>query len=213
MRGIVSTLAVASILIGGAAAAQTGSVSSLPAADSSLTATFYDDNPFTGGEMLEGDLYGSVVKASLSPGSLGNVVDNSDEADFVLLQVAGGGDGLAFELRGGSSPNTLSFNGVNGDTTLKLSEVVGDINAALSGETNLAVFMDGDGVVTGFYTFGGGVMPNINVDEATHVALVWNGQIDVLETLSDPGARPLRTVQVVQDGTSASLSDLTRLNN
>ena len=201
MKGILSTLVVAgTLLVGSAAMAQV--TRSLPEADSPLTAIFYDGNPFDGGAVLEGNTAGSTVKANLTSSSLGIKVDNSEDADFVLIQV-GPRAGLAFDIQGGGSPNSISLTGVNGSDDLKLADVAEDLHAAFENEANLAIFINEDGVVTGFYAFEEGNAPNINVDDAAYIVLTFNGQVNVFQSPGNPGARPLEDVRVeIGDGES-----------
>ena len=210
MKSILSTLAVATLLVGGTTLAQ--ETSSLPASDSPITATFYDDNPYGGGEALEGSAQGSVVSVNLNSATLGSNVSDSDDADFVLIEVGDGG--LAFDIAGGGSPNSIQLQGVNDGESMTLAEVAEAMNAALNGDTNLAVFVDGDAVVTGFYTFAEGNVPNVDVDEAAYVVLTWDGQVNVFEATADPGARPLENVQVqTAEGQTVSLFNLSLAND
>ena len=212
MKSILGTLAVAgTLLVGGMALAQ--ETSSLPESDSPITATFYDGNPYGDGEVLEGSAQGSTVSVNMTRMSLGSNVSNSDDADFVLLEVGEGG-GLAFDISGGGSPNSISLQGINNGESMTLASVAEDINAALNGDANLAIFIDGDAVVTGFYTFDEGNVPNVNVDDAAYVVLTFNGQVNVFEAAADPGDRSLEDVQVqTADGQTISLFNLSLAND
>ena len=194
MKTLVASLALAGTLVAGTVASAQNVVS-LPAADTPIVATFFDGNPADGGDILESSLWGPI-EVELDDSAIGEQIDDVEDADYLVLTV--GDTSLTFDTTGGSSKNTihLEYDGeaLDGDHTL--ADVVDDITAALEGESELAVFTDADGVVTGIYTYTGGNLPNVDVAEAGQVLVSRDGQLETFETVTS-GVRPLETVGVV----------------
>jgi hypothetical protein len=71
------------------------------------------------------------------------------------------------------------------------------VTAALSNNQEVAIFVDGDGVVQGFYTFTANNLPTINVEDAETVMLMGENGVTTFET-SDPGTVSLDSVLVLQ---------------
>ena len=205
MKSILSTLALAgTVLVGGFASAQTDP------ANLDVQATFYDGNPFSGGEEIESTTLstGAVVSAFED--------DTIDDAEFVTLDVGEGS--LTFEIVSVGSSQTstvLDLNGVDDasdDDAVMLSDVVEGIQMAIDGQTELAVFTEGtpdNGVATGFYRFNDGSNtgdnPIVRVNEADHFTVTYEGNVTTFETTA-PGFRPLSDVRVMtDDGETLSL--------
>ena len=197
MKKVLATLGVASVLlVGTLVSAQ--DTSDLPT-DSDIVATFYDGNPYDGGEAVG-------VSKTLNIGNLGSRINDIEDADFVLLQAGEGG--LAFEISSGeNSPIGMDITGINGGNTLRLSDVYDDVADALNGKGNFAAFIDENGAVVGFYTFSDQAAPNVDVDDAAYVVLTYNGQATVFNTRTSD-ARPLGQVSVDVEGESVSLQNL-----
>jgi hypothetical protein len=88
--------------------------------------------------------------------------------------------------------NTNSSSDSDG-TTISL----GEVTAALSNTQNVAVFVDGDGVVQGFYTFTLDNLPNVNVEDAETLMVMTQNGVTTFTTV-DPGAVNLNSVLVLQ---------------
>ncbi len=205
MKNILTTLVLAgTVLVGGVASAQTDP------ANLDVQATFYDSNPFSGGEEIESTILstGSVVSAFED--------DTVDDAEFVTLDVGEGS--LTFEIVsvGSSQASTvLDLNGIDNasdDDAVMLNDVVQGIQMAIDGQTELAVFTEGtpdNGIATGFYRFNDGSNmgdnPVVRVNEADYFTVTYEGNVTTFETTT-PGFRPLSDVRVTtDDGETLSL--------
>ena len=212
MKGIISTLAVAgTLLAGGMGSAQT--TQTLPAPDTAIWATFYDGNPFGSGERLTADNFNDlrIDRVRLTDSSVGKNIDDVENADFIKLSIGEGE--LAFEVWGVTNTASTQLKGVNDGDTLQLGRVVSDLTRAMKGETNLAIFTDSDGVVTGFYTFDENRVPNVSVEEADYLVVAYDGNVSTLTT-RDPGIRSLGSVAVdTGNGQYLTLARLASLNN
>jgi len=155
MKKVLGIFVAAVLLIGSAASAQTSV--SLPDLSSGISATFYDSDPYDGGELVESDF-----TVTLTDSSVGKAIDLDGDADYIVLEIDG--IELAFETTGVTTTNSTVVE-VNDGDNLQLSEVVSAIYDAAEGETELAIFTD-DGIVTGFYSHQAGVDTNIDISDA-----------------------------------------------
>ncbi len=196
-----------SLLAGGLALAQT--TQSLPEGDTPIWATFYDADPY-GGDALEenastGSTRQSVIRTTLNGSTISKAIDGIDSAKYVLLEVDN--SALAFEITGGTSTQSIKLANVT-DDDVTLKDVVTDMSNALNGDANVAIFIDQDGIVSGFYAFAENDVPTVNVSQATRVALTYDGQVAVFDTKA-PGSRSLSNVFVqTADGGEMSLLTL-----
>ena len=163
-----------------------------------LNATFYNGDPFDGGELVETDF-----RVALRDTSVGKAIHLDSGADHVLISV--GGLELAFETEGVTNTSSTRVTAGEGETLL-LAEVVASLHDASEGETNLAVFTDG-GVVTGFYEFSQGHSAPIAVDEADQLIVATADGANVFEVISAEVSR-LGNVSVAVDEGSMTLSRL-----
>lgn len=196
MKKVLSLLTVAALLFGGAASAQQ-SVSQLT--DEAIIVTFYDDNPYDGGELVD-----SNFSVKLTDSSIGKAIDLEDDASYLMLTV--NGQELVFETWGATSTSSTNLKNVNDGETLTLGDVSRAIYSAAAGETELAIFTS-DGVVTGFYSMYPGADTNIDVSEADHL-LIASSAASMVYEVENPGATKLSHVNVVIDGEAVALSRL-----
>lgn len=170
------------------------------AKDMEGNATFYDGIPSKNGKMLEDD-FGQVLEASLVSNAIGQKIYDIEDAKYIDVEM--GDQNLIFKIFGGDTTNEMTLAATTNVTTgqdgtsISLGDVVADFEAAQSGEQNIAVFTDGDGVVTGFYTFTATNLPNINVKDAETLTLVSQQGVTALQ-VNDPGATRLASVQVLE---------------
>ncbi len=159
MKKVLGILMVIALLVGSAASAQNSlSLTQL----GSIPVTFYDGNPSDGGSQVS-----TAFAVSVQNTSIGRKLDV--DANYIVLNVDG--TELIFNTWGVISTTETPLKDVNGGASLSLGEVVQDIYAAANGEKELAIFTDSDGVVTGFYSFYPGVMPAINLLDASYTIL------------------------------------------
>lgn len=192
MKKLLASLAVAGLLVSSTAVFAADE----PLVNTSIYASFYDDLPSDGGELVEDDFFNDPIIVKLSPSNIGEKIENIDDASYIALSLRN--SQLLFEIAGGDNTNDLTFVDVNNGDDLNLSDVVSGITNALTGSTDLAIFTDSDGVVTGFYTFTGDAAPIIDVTEADFLTLSTNGDLVTFKTV-DPGSRPLLSVNVYSD--------------
>ena len=201
-----------SLLAGGVALAQT--TQPLAEEGTPIWATFYDADPY-GGDALEenastGSIRQSVIRTRMSSGPVSKAIDGVESAKYVLLEADNAA--LAFEITSGSSAQNIKLANVT-DDDITLNDVVTDMSNALKGNTNVAIFVDRDGIVSGFYTFSENDVPQVNVTQASRVALTYDGQVAVFDTKA-PGVRSLSNVFVqAADGSEVSLFNLALQND
>ena len=195
MKTVASLLAA--LLIGGAVSAQT---SPTPIRATDIRATFFNGNPFDGGSLIETDF---AVQPTDSSVGRAIALDEAERADYVLL--SSDERQLAFETS--SVTSTIATRLKVGNTVLSLGEVTEALYDTAAGETQLAIFTDADGVVTGFYDFAAGVDIAVDVDEADVllVAVDGAGQSYVV---ADSAAATLGRVAVQIDGERITLNRL-----
>ena len=145
MKRIINTLIVGALfLLSASVAAQI--IVPLPGADEAIVATFYDGNPFAGGDLVD-----TSTTVLLRDTSIGRKLHNIKDADYIVLSIAG--TRLAFETWGITSTTSTPLKGINDGEYMLLGEVVQGIYDALLEEKELAIFTDADGVVKGFYSY------------------------------------------------------------
>ena len=157
MKKVLALISALVLLIGSAASAQSNL--SLTQ-NSNIPVSFYSGNPSEGGSEVS-----STFDVYLSDTSIGKKL--YVDADYIVLDI--NGTELIFDTWGVTSTTNTYLRDVNDGESITLGQVVNDIYAAASGEKELAIFTDSDGVVTGFYSFYPDVEPNINVSGATYL--------------------------------------------
>lgn len=165
-------------------------------------ATFYDGIPSENGTMLEDD-FGQPVEATLVSNAIGQKIYDIEDATYINVQV--GEQNLVFNIFGGDTTNEMTLATATNVTTgqdgtnLSLGEVVADLDGVQRGEQNVAVFVNDDGIVTGFYTFTATNLPNINVEKAETLLLFSQQGVKTLQ-VDNPGAVRLASVLVLENG-------------
>ena len=202
MRKVLSLL-VAVLLVSGMASAQTRITTetsfSLPSADGVIDVMFYDDDPFDGGELVEGQ-----YKIGITDLATGHSINTDDHIAYVVFVV--GETDLAFSTSGITHTSVPSLT-VNDDEKLSILEVAHALFTADGGATQVAIFIDEDGLVSGFYEHYAGVNINVDVPEADHLILASVDGSYVYEVI-DPGSKHLSTVNVHVDSGTDTLANL-----
>ena len=157
MKKVLALISALVLLIGSAASAQSNL--SLTQ-NSNIPVSFYSGNPSEGGSEVS-----STFDVYLSDTSIGKKL--YVDANYIVLDI--NGTELIFDTWGVTSTTNTYLRDVNDGESITLGQVVNDIYAAASGEKELAIFTDSDGVVTGFYSFYPDVEPNTNVSGATYL--------------------------------------------
>jgi hypothetical protein len=194
MKKVVGLLLAGTLLIGTAGFAQE---KAMARQSTGIEATFYDGIPSETGALVTDD-FGQAIQANLVSGGIGKKINGLEDAKYIDLQVAD--QNLVFKIFGGDTTNEMTLTATTNDssdsdgTTISL----GEATAALSNSNqDIAIFVDGDGVVQGFYTFTATNFPTINVKDAETVMLMGANGVTVFET-SDPGIVKLDSVLVLQ---------------
>ena len=193
MKKVIGLLLASALVIGPLGFAQEKAMARQSAG---IQATFYDDIPGENGALVTDD-FGQAVEARLVGNSIGRKIDGLEDAEYINLQVAE--QNFVFEISGGDTTNEMTLEATtnsssNSDgTTISL----GEVTAALDNNQNIAVFVDGDGVVQGFYTFTATNLPNINVEDAETLMVMTQNGVTSFTTI-DPGTVKLDSVLVLQ---------------
>lgn len=196
MKRLMSLLLAGTLLIGTAGFAQQ---KAMARQDTGINAIFYDGIPSESGEIVEDD-FGQAVEVSLVSNSIGKRIHNLEDAKYIELQM--GEEPLVFKIFGGDTTNEMTLEATTNDafdgdgTTISLGEVTAALNNT---NQDVAVFVDGDGVVQGFYTYTPDNFPTINVEDAETVLLMGQNGTTTFET-DDPGTVSLGRVLVLQNG-------------
>jgi hypothetical protein len=197
MKKVIGLVLTGALLVGSASFAQ----------EMTANATFYDGIPSDTGQLIKDD-FGQSVEATLVSNAIGQKINNIEDAKYVNVQL--GEQTYLFKIFGGDTTNEMTLDtktnittGQDGNT-VSLGAVVADFNAVQNSEQNIAVFINSDGVVTGFYTFTATNLPNINVDDAETLLLVSQQGIKTLQ-VNDPGATRLASVLVLEQGSYTPL--------
>jgi hypothetical protein len=193
MKKVMSLLLAGTLLIGTAGFAQE---KAMARQSTGIQATFYDDIPGENGTLVTDD-FGQAIKATLIGNSIGKKIEGLGDADYINLQIAE--QNLVFKIFGGDTTNEMTLEATTNDSSDSDGNTIslGEVTAALENGQNIAVFVDGDSVVQGFYTFTATNLPNINVEDAqTLMVMTQNGVASF--TTTDPGTVKLDSVLVLQ---------------
>jgi hypothetical protein len=196
MKTLIGLLLTGTLLIGSAGFAQEKALARQSTGATGIQATFYDGIPSETGAIVTDD-FGQAIQTNLISNSIGKRINGLEDADYINLQVAD--QNLVFKIFGGDTTNEMTLDATTNDssdsdgTTISL----GEVTAALSNNQDVAIFVDGDGVVQGFYTYTASNLPTINVEDAETVMLVGENGVTTFET-SDPGSVKLDSVLVLQ---------------
>ncbi len=197
MKKIIGFVLAGALLFGGTSLAES----------MTATATFYDGIPGENGSVLEDD-FGQVVETRLVSNSVGQKIYDIEDAKYIDVNL--GEQHFIFKIFGGDTTNEMTLDATTNLTTgqdgnhISLGEVVADVDTAQNSEQNVAIFINSDGVVTGFYTFTANNLPTINVEDAETLTLFSKQGVTSLP-IDDPGATKFESVLVLENGSYTPL--------
>jgi hypothetical protein len=198
MKRLIALALTGTLLIGSAGFAQE---KAMARQNAGIQATFYDGIPSQTGSLITDD-FGQAVTASLVSSSIGRTIHDLEDAKYINLQVAN--HNFVFKMFGGDTTNEMTLAATTNDlndadgTTISLGEVTAALNNAVTGKQMVAIFIDGDDVVQGFYTFTTTNLPTVNVEDADTLMLLSQNGVTSFE-IADPGTVRLDTVLVKEN--------------
>ena len=208
MKKILGLLAAA-LFVGSVVSAQTptpidtATSFSLPSQDEVIGALFYNDDPFAGGELVDGQ-----YRIGVSDSSIGQSINADEDISYAVLVVED--TDLVFSTPGITSTATPSLT-VNNDEQLSIRDVARALYTANGDDKQLAIFIDEDGLVSGFYEHYAGVELEVHVPDAEYLILA-SADTSYVYEVADSGATQLSNVGVDVDGEAATLGSLDVLN-
>jgi hypothetical protein len=194
MKKVVSLLLIGALLVGTVGFAQE---KAMARQNTGINATFYDGIPSETGSLVTDD-FGQAIRATLVSSSIGRKIDGLEDAKYINLQVAD--QTFVFKIFGGDTTNEMTLEATTNDSSDADGATIslGEVTAVLAnGNRDVAIFVDGDGVVQGFYTYTATNLPIINVEDAETVMLMGQNGVTTFET-TDPGIVKLDSVLVLQ---------------